>query len=423
MAQSKAVEWRAASPWAAIGVFALVLLVGVNLRTPLLSVPPLLAIIRSDLRLTYSETGLLTSLPSLLMGLGAWPAGRIGARIGGRLSVSLGMAIMLLGTVARGIWPTPIALYVFTAALSAGVALAQTSIPLLARQWFPTRIGFVSAIYTDGLTLGETLGASLTAPMMRAWFGADAWPAALLIWAVPVTVTLLLWLWLAPPAPVLPATFSRRPVAAAPAGATRGRPAVTRSAGPWKIGVIMGGGSVVYFGMNGWVAPYNEALHANSMTPVALFALNAAQLPVCIGLTVIAQRLAGKRWPFVVSGVVALASVAGWVLTPPSLEPLWGTLIGGSAASVFTLAIALPAIFGHGAHVARLTGGSLAVSYTSTFIGPFIGGVLWDNFHQPWLAFAPVLVASLALLVAASLLPDRPQHLSDDTAPSVALTD
>ncbi|HET9109272.1 MAG TPA: MFS transporter, partial [Ktedonobacterales bacterium] len=140
MAQSKAVEWRAASPWAAAGVFGLILLVGVNLRTPLLSVPPLLAIIRSDLGLTYSETGLLTALPSLLMGLGAWPAGRIAGRIGGRLSVTLGMTLVALGTVARGVWPSVIALYIFTAALSAGVALAQTSIPLLARQWFPTRI-------------------------------------------------------------------------------------------------------------------------------------------------------------------------------------------------------------------------------------------------------------------------------------------
>jgi len=382
-----------------------VLLIGVNLRTPLLSVPPLLAIIRSDLRLTYSETGLLTALPSLLMGLGAWPAGRIGARIGGRLSVTLGMALVALGTIARGVWPNAIALYVFTAALSAGVALAQTSIPLLARQWFPTRIGLVSAIYTDGLTLGETLGASLTAPLMRAWFGANAWPAALVFWAVPVTATLLLWLWLAPPAPVLPMPT---PTYRATSADQRASAPVSHHVGPWTIGAIMGGGSVVYFGMNGWVAPYNEALHASAMTPLALFALNAAQLPMCIGLTVVAQRLAGKRWPFAAAGLVSLVAITGWLITPPTLEPLWGALIGASSATAFTLAIALPAIFGHGAQIARLTGGSLAVSYTSTFIGPFIGGVLWDTFHLPWLAFAPVLLAALALIGAALLLPSHP---------------
>ena len=411
MAQGKAVSWRATSAAVAFGVFVLVLFVGVNLRTSILAVPPLLAIISTDLNLNHSQTGLLTSLPSLMMGLGAWPAGRVAARIGGRMSVVLGLALATLGTVARGLWPTTIGLYVFTAALAAGIAVAQTAIPTLARQWFPERIGLVSAVFTDGLTLGETLAAALTAPLMRAWFGPNAWPAALLIWAIPMTVALLLWLWLAPPAPRIPPhPADARLVVMAAQTAARKRARRDRQVGPWLIGAVMAGGSVVSFGMNGWVAPYNQAKNANSMTSLALFAINAAQLPVCIGLTFLAQRVAGKRWPFLVAGGVALVAVTGWLLTPPTLEPLWGALIGGASAAVFTLSIALPAIFATGARVARLSGGSLGVNYTATFVGPYIGGVLWDWFHLPWLAFLPVLVAALILLVAALLLPDPPPH-------------
>ncbi len=422
MAQSKAVNWRATSRGAAIGVFALVLLVGVNLRTPLLSVPPVLAIIRADLGLSYSETGLLASLPSLLMGLGAWPAGRIASRIGGRASVSLGLAIIVLGAVARGVWPTAVALYAFTALLSAGVALAQTSIPLLARQWFPTRIGFVSAIFTDGLTIGETLAASVTAPLMRLWFGANAWPAALLMWAIPVTVMLLLWMWLAPPAPA-PESPDATPRVANGERPLAAQSAASRSVSPWIIGAIMGGGSVVYFGMNGWIAPYNEALNASSMTPLALFALNAAQLPICFGLTLVAQRLAGRRWPFIMAGCVSLVSIIGWLLTPPALEPVWGIFIGASSATIFALGIALPAIFSSTARVARLTGASLAISYTATFIVPFIGGVLWDTFHQPWLAFGPVALAALVTVCASMLLPRLPNHQGGVEGVSLALVD
>lgn len=418
MAQGKAVSWRATSAVAAMGVFALVLYVGINLRTPLLAVPPVLAIIRANLNLNYSETGLLTSLPSLMMGLGAWPAGRIAGRIGGRLSVVYGLALVTLGSVARGLWPTTIGIYVCTAALAAGIAMAQTSIPTLARQWFPDRIGFVSAIFTDGLTLGETIAASVTAPLMRAWFGPDAWPAALLMWAIPLTVALLLWLWLAPPAPRIPPHPASAPPTATAQAATKTKTRGDHTVSPWLIGAVMGGGSVVYFGMNGWVAPYNQALHANGMTPLALFAINAAQLPVCIVLTLVAQRVAGKRWPFLLAGSVALISISGWLLTPPTLEPLWGALIGGASAGVFTLSIALPAIFATGARVARLSGASLGVSYTSTFIGPYIGGVLWDWFHLPWLAFIPVMAAAITLLFAASLLPNPPTHGELDSVPA-----
>ncbi|HEX8981760.1 MAG TPA: MFS transporter [Ktedonobacterales bacterium] len=416
MARSNMLRVGSVSRWAGVGIFALLLFVGINLRAPLLSVPPLLGMIRSDLHLNYAETGLLSALPSLVMGAGAWPAGRLVGRIGGRMSVSLGLGLVALGVVARGLWPGVIAIYVYTAALAGGIAIAQTAIPLLTREWFPTRIGFVSAIYTDGLVIGEALAAAVTVPLMRAWFGDNAWPAALLIWAVPATVALILWMWIAPAASAH----------ATPAGDTahnsdvrRAEAASTRRVGPLLIGTIMAGGSVVYFGMNGWVAPYNDAMHASAMTPAALFAINAAQLPVCIGLTFVAQQVVGKRWPFVISGSVAFVAIVGWLVTPTAFEPLWGAMIGGAAAGVFTLAFALPAIFGHGAQVARLTGGSLGLSYTATFLVPYFGGVLWDTFHQPWLAFAPVALAAISLVGSALLLPPSSPQTLDDSTPFV----
>jgi hypothetical protein len=65
----------------------------------------------------------------------------------------------------------------------------------------------------------------------------------------------------------------------------------------------------------------------------------------------------------------------------------------------------MPALYGHDATVARLTGASLMVSYTTAFTGPFIGGALWDAFHLPALALAPVGLAALSLLILPPLLP------------------
>lgn len=408
MASGKTVAGRMSAGGALI-VFTLVLLVGINLRTTLLSVPPLLAQIQRDLGLTYTATGLLSALPTLVMGLGAWPAGRIGGRIGGRAAVGWGMGVMVVATVARGLFPAPFTLYLFTFGVSVGVALAQTSIPMLARQWFPARIGLVSALFTDGLTLGETVAASATAPLMRVWFGPDAWAAALLVWAVPAALTLALWLWLTPPVPTIRIAQDGALSEAGRGGADSGVHAgkAQRSVGPWVIGGVMGAGSLIYFGMNNWIAPYNQAIHAAAMTPLALFAINVAQLPVTIGMTPIAGRLAGRRWPLILAGAVAVVAVAGWLWTPATLEPLWGALMGASSAGVFTLSIAMPALYGHDGNVARLTGSSLTVSYTAAFAGPFIGGALWDAFHLPALALVPVLLAAAALLALPVWLPRR----------------
>ncbi|HEU0026988.1 MAG TPA: MFS transporter [Ktedonobacterales bacterium] len=402
MASGKTIAGLAPRAGGALIVVTLVLLVGINLRATILSVPPLLAQIQHDLGLSYTATGLLSALPTLVMGLGAWPAGRIGGRIGGRAAVGWGMAIITVAAVARGLFPAPLTLYFFTFAIAAGVALGQTSIPMLARQWFPERIGSVSALFTVGLTLGETIAASATAPLMRVWFGPDAWPAALLMWAVPATLTLLLWLWLAPPDPTMRVTLEGGHTAGAESDAAGpARPYV----GPWVIGGVMGAGSLIYFGMNGWIGPYNQAIGAAAMTPIALFAINFAQLPVTIGITPIANRLAGRRWPFVVGGVVSLIAVSGWLLTPAALQPLWGALIGGAAAGVFALSIALPALYGHEGKVARLTGSSLTISYTTAFVGPFIGGALWDAIGLPAMALAPVALAAVVLATLPAWLP------------------
>ncbi len=49
-------------------------LVGVNLRTVLLGVPPTLPTLHRSLSLSYSAAGLLTSVPVLMMAAGAVPA-------------------------------------------------------------------------------------------------------------------------------------------------------------------------------------------------------------------------------------------------------------------------------------------------------------------------------------------------------------
>jgi CP family cyanate transporter-like MFS transporter len=170
---------------------------------------------------------------------------------------------------------------------------------------------------------------------------------------------------------------------------------------------MLGAGSLIYFGMNGWIASYNQAMHYANLTPLALVILNAAQLPVSLAITLFAQQLAGRRWPFIAAGAICAISIAGWVFTPAVLEPFWAALLGGSSALVFTLGIALPPLLASHEQVARLTGTTLSLTYGVAFVGPFIGGALWDLLHLPAVAFLPVAMASVTLIILGALLPSR----------------
>jgi CP family cyanate transporter-like MFS transporter len=170
---------------------------------------------------------------------------------------------------------------------------------------------------------------------------------------------------------------------------------------------MIGCGSLIYFGMNAWIASYNQAIHHMDLTSPALATLNIAQLPVSLGVTLLAQQLAGRRSPFIVAGAICAVSIAGWIFTPAALEPFWAALLGGSSALVFTLGLALPPLLARQDEVARLTGISFSLTYGVAFVGPFIGGELWDLFHLPAVAFVPVAIASVMLILLGSLLPSR----------------
>jgi len=177
------------------------LIVGINIRSVILAVPPVLPLIQHDLNLSYTASGLLTALPILIMGATAWSSGLLVEKIGGRRAVTWGLLLLGLGTIMRGLWTTVFSLYLFTVLLSLGIALTQTTVPVLIRRWFPSHIGLVTALFTDGLIIGETIGAGATVPLMMRFLGNDAWPATFIFWGIPLVVLLAIWLWLAPPAP------------------------------------------------------------------------------------------------------------------------------------------------------------------------------------------------------------------------------
>ncbi len=402
---------RITTLWRYILVCTLLIFVGFQLRSVILAVPPVLPLIQHDLGLSYSASGFLTSLPILVLACAAWPAGLLAERIGARTCVSFGLALLAAGTLLRALWASAITLFVFTFLLSLGIALAQTAVPVLIRRWFPTSIGLVSALFSDGLIIGEAVAAGITVPVMGQLWGKDAWAATFVFWGLPVVLFLVLWLWLAPSTNTkVPRTSpsvtrsrswftSQREKSSSPSPRTR--------VNPLHLGILVGSGSLIYFGMNAWIASYNLALHQAYRTPLVLVILNAAQLPMSLAVTFVAQQMAGRRWPFIVSGVICTCAIIGWIFTPAMLEPLWAALLGGSSALVFTLGMGLPPLLAEPQEVGRLTGITISLTYAVAFLGPFVGGALWDFFQLPAVAFTPVIIASLALILLGILLPPR----------------
>jgi CP family cyanate transporter-like MFS transporter len=384
---------------AAFAFLALAWLVGTNLRTVLLAVPPVLPFIHHDLALSYTATGLLTSLPILLFGLAAVPGAFLIARTSPRAAVGVGLALLAVGAFARALAPAALPIFAFTALLSIGIAICQPAFAVLVRQWFPKQIGLAMGIYSNGLIAGEILAASLTAPALLL-LGTGNWRGTFVLWGVPVVLTLLLWLLLAP-----------RTRAVGAASKARWQAGWNTWRG-WHLGLLLGTGSLVYFAANTWIPTYDKALgRPDGAIAAQLFVLNAMQLPVSILGTIFARSLLGKRWPLVLAGISCLLGVLGWLFVP--MASLLGVgLLGAGSSMVFLLGLGLPALLAPEQEVAGYTGQTLTLGYTSAFFGTLLGGVLWDISGHPGFAFIPIGIASVMQAVFGLLLPRQEQEIS-----------
>src|SRR5499427_8396119 len=179
---------KAVAQDAALGHFvtcvAVLWIAGVGLRLTILAVPPLIRAIHDELDLSETQVGILSGLPPVLFMLAAVPGSLLIARLGARTTLIAGLVITAFGCALRGVVPDFVLLCAATVVTAFGVSVMQPALPPLVRAWLPDRIGFATAVYTNGLLIGEVLPVALTLPLILPLVGAS-WRLAFVAWAIP----------------------------------------------------------------------------------------------------------------------------------------------------------------------------------------------------------------------------------------------
>jgi MFS transporter, CP family, cyanate transporter len=359
---------------------------GVGLRLTVLAVPPLLLLIQSDLHLTGTGVGFLSGLPIIVFGLGALPASWLVARIGAVRTLALGLLIGGIASAMRGALLNVLVLYGATVVMSAGLAFMQTALPSLVRQWLPKQVSFGTALFSNGLLVGETLGVMLTIPFVLPLAG-GSWRVALALWGVPLVLFALL-------------TFAPAPAnlnAETPTSAGRAWPN-WRNKQVWQFGILFGSVNATYFGTNAFVpGVLNDAGRTDLIGPV-LTALNFGQLPASFALLVLSRSVERKPRPFIACGILLLLCLIGLVNTASIWTVFFAGCFGLIVATLLTLCFALPALLSASGEVASMSAGMFLISYTVGLTVSVLSGAAWDFGGSPRFAFLPIALSALPLL-------------------------
>ena len=143
------------------------------MRLKILAVPPVIALIRDELKLSATEVGLLSSVPPAMFALAALVGSLLVAHLGLTTALVGGLLLVAAGSALRGVSQHFSTLLATTIVMSAGVAIMQPIMPTAVRQWMPQRIALGTALYTNGLLVGEILAVLLTAPLILPLVGGD----------------------------------------------------------------------------------------------------------------------------------------------------------------------------------------------------------------------------------------------------------
>ncbi len=371
---------------------SLLWLSGVALRLSILAVPPVIALIQSDLHLSGTEVGFLSGLPMILFAIAAVPGSLFIARLGPLPTLVIGLIVAGLASGLRGALLDLFALYAATVVMSAGIAIMQPALPPLVRQWLPQHVSVGTALYTNGLLVGETLPVMLTIPLVLPLVD-NSWRWSLAVWGLPLLLIAILTLALAParkpPAPSAPAVVWwpdwRNPLT-------------------WQIGILLGSVNGVYFASNTFLPGHLTEAGRPDLISAALTALNFGQLPASFILLATADRFVRRAWPFVVCGVVFLLCLAGMVMTASMWTVAWAGVLGFVGAVVFTLALTLPPLLSAPADIGRMSAAVFAISYTQALLVSVLSGAAWDLGGTPRFAFLPMAINTLPLLFLSPLI-------------------
>ncbi len=376
-----------------------IVVLGFNLRPAAVSVGPVLDELTTDLAMSPTTAGVLTSLPVLAFAIFGASAPAFGKRWGMHSTTLVALLAVVLGLATRArLDSAPLFLLASLVALG-GMATANVLLPSLVKLHFPQRVGLMTSVYTTSLALGLTFSSVLTVPISQ---GLGSWRWGLGTWALTAGLAALPWLGLLRHDSAL----KERPRAI-------GLREVARTRLGWAMALTFGLQSTQAYTIFGWAPQvFRDAGFSATTAGVLLGVVTGIGIPLSFVVPALAGRLPDHTW--LMLGLVACYPLGygGLILAPSQGAWLWAALLGvGTAVFPLVLAqIGLRARTPEG--TASLSGFTQSVGYLIAAPGPFAVGVLYEvTGGWTWPLLAMTFLSLVLALVARTVA--RPAYVED----------
>lgn len=309
-----------------IKVFVVIILVGLNLRPFLVAIGPSIEQIVQDTNLGYSMTSLLTLIPMALMGAGAliitrlpFLAEKISYLLFALLALSAGNMLRLFaydGSV----------LILSTIMCGGAVAVIQSCVPRIIKQYFAKEMPVVVGCYSASLMVGGALGAIVTQSLIGDGL---SWRLSMAWLALPCFFALVL----------AGLTLPRSPF---PQGSSTEWRLLFKQRNTWELVLIFGLVNGAYASIVTWLPPYYQKFgFTPEQSSHMILALSLAQACCALLLPVVIRNHFERRlWLMLMLASLTLG-LFGLMLWPKLFPYTWSMLCGVGLGGAFSICMIL----------------------------------------------------------------------------------
>ncbi|WP_339158253.1 MFS transporter [Paenibacillus sp. FSL W8-0186] len=347
-----------------------IIFLATNLRAPITSVGPLVETIRTDLGISNTLAGLITTLPLIAFALLSPVAPKLARRYGMPLVLLASVILLGVGILIRSSWGIG-TLLIGTVILGLAISVCNVLMPSLIKEKFPLRTGLMIGVYSVAMNLTGAIASGVSVPVAE---GAGlGWKGALAIWAVLALIASVFW------APQL-----RRERQQAHISGQRDKPTnVWKSALAWYVTLYMGLQSLLFYVVVTWLPDIlkSQGMSADSAGWTLSF-MQLSVLPITFIMPIIAGRMKSQVGLMIITVSFFFIGMGGILYGSDRLTMLWAIMIGISLGSSFSLAMMLFGLRTSNAYdAAELSGMAQSVGYLLAAIGPTFVGYLHDATH------------------------------------------
>jgi len=346
-----------------------VVLVSSNLRSPIISVAPVLGDVSDALQLDNFQVSMLTSIPLFMFATCSVLVSRFSHRFTISRFLMYSLIILSFGLLLRitgSLWT----LFAGSLFIGLGICIGNVVTPGYVKSNFPKQIGLMTGIFAVSMNLTAALASGFSVRIGE-WTG-FGWRGSLGIWLVIAGLGLLVL--------VLEIIFNKKSTDEKKTAISVSDFNMFKSAQAWNISVFMGLQSLFYYCLVTWLPSLLTDFNMKGDSPGwVLFFIQITMIPIAFCCPIIASKMKDQRIMIVFICTLMFTSTIMFAFLGAQWVYLNAVIIGVSNGLSFSLSILFFSTrTKNSANAIKISGMAQSVGYFIAAFGPPVFGKLHD---------------------------------------------